>query len=220
MFRRTELERIDEELALAGGALEATEQAHLDLKRTLADLVQLDGELQELSRREREILGELARLTGGWYAMYNSVLGTSQDKHEVELAALARVQEARRHVDVCRAALQKRVEELLARTRTYDQCRARYELAVEAKERLLRGLDSPSGRRLRKVAEEEQQLAASVERIDRAIRSRQARGASSRELKVLRAVWREALARKAALAEERKAILLDGLSVGAWRAAS
>lgn len=212
MFRKTELERIDDELAAAGAALFAAEQAHRDLTATLAALVELDGQVQELARTELDILYELQRLSGaGWYAMYNSVLGTFQDKHEVEQAALARVQEDRRALERKRTELQARVEGLLARTQTHDLARARFEAALEAKERLLRTHDSLASRRLLRVTEEEQQVAASLERIDRAIRSRQSRGASGRELRVLRSVWRDALARKAALAEEKRAIVLDGL---------
>ncbi len=219
-FRKTELELINGELAAAGAALFAAEQAHRDLARTLDDLSQLDERVQELSRAEREVLYELERLTSaGWYALYNSVLGTVQDKHEVELAALARVQAERRQQELHRDSLQKRVEALLACTRTHDDARSRFDVAVENKERLLRSHDTSASRRLWRVSEEEQQTIASLERIDRAIRSRQARGASGRELKMLRSVWRETLAKKNALAQERRAIVLDGLNVS-WKAAS
>jgi SMC interacting uncharacterized protein involved in chromosome segregation len=219
-FRKTELELLNDELAAAGATLQAAEQAHRDLAHTLDELTRLDDRIQELSRAEREVLYELERLTSaGWYALYNSVLGTVQDKHEVELAALARVQGERRQHELHRDGLQKRVEALLARTRTHDDARSRFEAAIEKKERLLRNHDTSASRRLWRVAEEEQQIGASLERIDRAIRSRQARGASGRELKMLRSVWRETLAKKTALAQERRAIVLDGLDLS-WRAAS
>ena len=64
MYRRTELERIDDELATAARALQVAEQAYRDLRRTLHALVDLDVELTELARSESEVLAELARLTG------------------------------------------------------------------------------------------------------------------------------------------------------------
>ncbi|MCG5055722.1 MAG: hypothetical protein KA712_22420 [Myxococcales bacterium] len=220
LFRKTEFERLDEELVRAGQALADVERARRHLAQTLEELRALDDRAQALSEAEREILHELERLSSaGWYAIYNSVLGTAEDKHEVGMAALHRAQDERKRIERSRKTLQQRLEDLLRQTQTHDDALSRWDRAVAAKEALLHAQDTPSSRRLAEVAATELQVRASLERLDRAIRARQARGASGRELKMLQTVWRETLARKAALREERRAIVLDGLDLP-WRLAS
>lgn len=213
-FRQTEAEQIDEALVTAHANWVRAERAHKGLQRLVADLSQLDDAIETQARAEREVLLELQRLTGaGWYALFNSVLGTIDDKHEVEMAALQRAQAARAALEQKRAALQKAALELLREAHTYDASKAKLDEALSRKERFMRSHAGLQGQHIARVIEAEQTLLQSLERVDRAIRARQARGASGRELRMLSSVWREMLGRKTALQEERRALLLEGLPV-------
>ncbi|MDX2022209.1 MAG: hypothetical protein SF187_18380 [Deltaproteobacteria bacterium] len=213
-FRKTEAEQVDEALVAAHAKWVRAERAHKGLQRLVADLVQLDDEIETQSRAEREVLLELQRLTGaGWYALFNSVLGTMDDKHEVEMAALHRAQAARAALEHKRAALQRAALDLLREAQAYDASKTKLDEALAEKERFLRRHAGDLGERVQRVIEAEQTLLESLERVDRAIRARQARGASGLELRMLSSVWREMLGRKTALQEERRALLLEGLPI-------
>jgi hypothetical protein len=211
-FRQTEAEQVDEALIVAHANWVRAERAHRGLQRVVADLGRLDDEIETEARAEREVLLELQRLTGaGWYALLNSVLGTIDDKHDVEMAALQRAQATRSALELKRAALQRAALDLLREAHTYDASKAKLDEALDHKERFLWAHGGVQGRNVTRVIEAEQALLESLERVDRAIRVRQARGASGRELRMLCSVWREMLGRKKALQEERRALLLEGL---------
>lgn len=215
-FRKTEAEQIDEALVAAHAQWMRAERAHRGLQRLVADLTAIDDDIEKQARAEREVLLELQRLTGaGWYALFNSVLGTIDDQHEVQMAALARGQAKRAALEHKRTALQKAALELLRDAQSYDANRSKFDEALAEKERFLCTHGGPNGERIMAVIDAERALRASLERVDRAIRARQTRGASGRELRMLSSVWREMLGRKTALQEERRALLLEGLPVDA-----
>jgi chromosome segregation ATPase len=202
------------------GALAGLDQVEAAQRR----LRHIEGDLEVLRRKARQVarneagalrsLGALSRL--GWVALYNEFLGTAADLHEVAMNAFRRAQLQRDELTRRRQRLEAERSFLQARVARLPEATHAVTSALWRKERWLREHDRDLGPRLLELAAQHRELSRRVNGLETRLAAW--RNAGERHSDISRAICRALTAERnrlaterAALADERRALLLDGV---------
>lgn len=214
-LRKTDLDRVDQELRTALSRVEeirAAEHRLADLKLQIGELVL---EVRAVEEAEQAAARALAKLEGvSLLSLYDSLLGTSQDRQEVEWVALRRAQQERLEATRRLERLEQEARATQALLRSRPAAQQAVSQALDAKAVWL-CRDEGIRQRFVELATESQRLHRLIAELDRELAMQKTHDPPPLQpfhVQLVRERRRQAAARARDLERERLALLLDGVS--------
>jgi len=214
-FRATPVERINDAITTAGQAVSAREALKESVVRTKNELSVLNDRVRSMKKRLRDEERRLHRFERVTLpSLIHGVLGTRESRLKEQQDEFQRIREALLQAMAERDAKVSEVEQLQDRYVPLENAPQVLEEALQTKDRWLRDNDAEAGGRLWELAEGEQALLLSLQKIDRALQisseAKDSRPTMTRQLAMLRDMQSRKRQRLQIIWRERQSLLLDG----------
>ncbi|MDZ4697019.1 MAG: hypothetical protein SGI86_17915 [Deltaproteobacteria bacterium] len=214
-FRATPVERINDAITTAGQAVTARVALKDAVAHCKTELSLLNDRVRTLKKRLRDEERRCHRFERVTLpSLIHGVLGTREVRRKERQDEYLRIREALLSAMAERDQKVVEVEQLQDRSAPLENAEHLLAEALQTKARWLRDNDVEAGSRLWELAEGEQTLLVSLQKIEKALQNNQDRGTSRptmmRQLAMLQDMQMRKRQRLQIIWQERQSLLLDG----------